>query len=440
MSLRSLQARTFTRETVTAAIRYLLAGEIPAHETNPARFRRRWEHFRLDDDHVLFYGAKQVIPEEDITDTMEREFKHLGDMGRDRFYAYLKAKYVGISHARVADFLQHAETHQLHLRPHKEHVIKPLVTTGPRKIWQCDLIDFTSYFPTNGFRYLLTVIDVFSKFAYVKPLANKTAQLVAARLRDIFAEEQPSTLQTDNGGEFQGAVTDLCQELNIRQVFSKPYTPQSQGAVERFNGTIKKMIFGWITQHGTRTFGPHLQALVTAYNQTEHTTTKRIPEVLHHAEGRPIRQAAARLRKRADQMTSTTEFTPIAEGDQVRLALRAIDPAVRRLGTFRRGALPQWSREIYRVARVIFANQRYGHNYYIVEGMPTQFRREDVQKVLPPTLHAGAPQDLPGPAGDDDDEQPPEPRQHPGRERRPPRPFWRAGDQLQELQERRARG
>lgn len=422
MALRSLQARRYLPDFTRKGIDYLRTGTVPRTETNPVRFRKRWDQYRLQDN-KLFYHNREVITTDKINDTLKEEYKIAGEIGRDRFYAYLKSKYLGISILQVASFLKHSETHQLHTRPHKEAIIRPIVVSGPRKLWQMDLVDFTSYrSPQNqNTNYLLSVIDVFSKFAYVIPLPNKTAATLAEKLREIFAIEKPSSLQSDNGTEFKNDdMTRLATEFHIKQIFSRPYTPQSQGCVERFNGTIKRMIFGYMTQHATRVYVPHLQDIVKVYNETQHSATKKAPYKLHHVAQAPtVRIVAKRLRKRADKMMTMSKHKALQEGDKVRLLLKAVDALVRR-STYRRAALPQWSREVYTISRVIRAHVRYGHNYYVVaEIQGRRFRREEVQKVEEATFRSGRPISLPAPAADDEEEdqqqeqqqqQPPEPR------------------------------
>jgi len=117
-----LQCRVYTRQSVNQAVNYLNVGTIPAGETNVPRFKRRWAAFRLQDGE-LYFGTRRVIPVEDVPTVLREEYERAGDIGRDRFYSYLRGKYVGISEQRVMDFLRGSETHQLHVRPHRERTV-----------------------------------------------------------------------------------------------------------------------------------------------------------------------------------------------------------------------------------------------------------------------------------------------------------------------------
>ena len=71
-------------------------------------------------------------------------------------------------------------------------------------IWTADLVDMSSYSRSNsGYKYLLTVIDVFSKYGWIVPLKTKTGKEVATAFQELFTDNvPPSRLWTDKGTEF----------------------------------------------------------------------------------------------------------------------------------------------------------------------------------------------------------------------------------------------
>ena len=70
-------------------------------------------------------------------------------------------------------------------------------------IWAADLVDMSSLSRSNrGYKFLLTVIDVYSKYGWIVPLKNKTGKEVAAALTKLFKIAVPSRLWTDKGTEF----------------------------------------------------------------------------------------------------------------------------------------------------------------------------------------------------------------------------------------------
>ena len=61
------------------------------------------------------------------------------------------------------------------------------------EIWAADLIDMHAFLKdNNGIKYLLTVIDILSKFVWIIPLKRKTGQEIASAFSRILKERRPS--------------------------------------------------------------------------------------------------------------------------------------------------------------------------------------------------------------------------------------------------------
>ena len=73
-------------------------------------------------------------------------------------------------------------------------------TVFANDIWTADLVDMSSFSKSNkGYKYLLTVIDVFSKYGWIVPLKTKTGKEVAQAFRKLILSAPPSRLWTDKG-------------------------------------------------------------------------------------------------------------------------------------------------------------------------------------------------------------------------------------------------
>ena len=71
------------------------------------------------------------------------------------------------------------------------------------KIWVADLVDMQAFSKFDrGVKYLLAVIDVFSKYGWLIPLKDKTGKSVASALKTIFEERKPEKMWVDKGKEF----------------------------------------------------------------------------------------------------------------------------------------------------------------------------------------------------------------------------------------------
>ena len=87
------------------------------------------------------------------------------------------------------------------------------------EIWAADLIDMQAFSKLNkGLKYLLTVIDVVSKFVWIIPLKRKTGQEVANAFLNIIKERSPSKMCVDKGREFYNKdVPKTCRTLFCRK-------------------------------------------------------------------------------------------------------------------------------------------------------------------------------------------------------------------------------
>jgi transposase InsO family protein len=100
------------------------------------------------------------------------------------------------------------------------------------------------YNPKLGHGFVHVVLDDHSRVAYAEIHNDETAATAAAVLRRAvgwFAARgvRPVRILTDNGSCYRGKVwREACAELGIRPKHTRPYRPQTNGKVERFNRTL----------------------------------------------------------------------------------------------------------------------------------------------------------------------------------------------------------
>ncbi|CAF0900891.1 unnamed protein product [Rotaria sordida] len=104
---------------------------------------------------------------------------------------------------------------------------------------------------TSKYRYVLVVLDIFSRYMFLRPLTSKSAVEVCHHLECIFCEhEAPTIIQTDQGTEFKGMFDELCSKRNIRHIRSRAYHPESQGKSWKNKMVYDMLINGntnWVT-------------------------------------------------------------------------------------------------------------------------------------------------------------------------------------------------
>ena len=148
------------------------------------------------------------------------------------------------------------------------------IVGGVDSEWQADLIDIKN---KKHEKYLLTVIDVFSRYAYVEPLKNKTGTATAEALKKILkSNNPPKVFYTDSGNEFKGNCKTVYKEHNINHITAK--SVHKAAVVERFNRTLRLKIERYLTFAKSNIFTNVLQDLVKSYNNTIHSAHDHTPE------------------------------------------------------------------------------------------------------------------------------------------------------------------
>ena len=146
----------------------------------------------------------------------------------------------------------------------------------PPRAFHTWAIDLVGPFPRDktGKQYLLTCIDYLTGWAEAIPLASKKAALVreAIAYHLVARYGLPEVILSDNGGEFTGSVIeDWMRECGIRHHKTSPYHPQSNGKVERFNGTIQRLLLK-LTGGNARLWSKYLAEALYAYRITHGPT------------------------------------------------------------------------------------------------------------------------------------------------------------------------
>ena len=140
-------------------------------------------------------------------------------VGLESFYKKVRMKYLNWTREETKEFLKNQSYYQLTKQQIKT-TNKPIVVSYPNERWSADLIDMNQYASSNlNNKFILTVIDNFSKYVFAVPLKNKEAQTVTEGFEKIVNEQAgltyPSGIQTDNGTEFEGEFIDWCKENKI---------------------------------------------------------------------------------------------------------------------------------------------------------------------------------------------------------------------------------
>lgn len=254
----------------------------------------------------------------------------------------------------IKKWLSHQDTYTRHHKVKRKFRRRKTLARGIDHVWQMDLCDLSKLSRFNkGFKFLLTVIDVFSRYAFVRPLRNKTGLEVSKAIDDIFktAKRNPSKIGVDFGSEFYNRnVRALLDKYNIK-LYSVHNEPK-MAIVERFNRTLKSRMWKYFTRHNTERYINVLGYLVTSYNNTYHRTIGMSPSDVNESNESMLWQKLYQK----DFLKSVKYKYEI--GDHVRIS--------KIKQTFEKGYLPNWTNEIF----IIY--QRHATN-------PVTYKLKDLQ-------------------------------------------------------------
>ena len=218
-----------------------------------------------------------VIPSSHRDHVLTSLHDSLGHPGRDKMTALLKQRfYWPGSTADVDRKVSGCRRCVCRKAQGQKAPIVPILTTQPLELL---CIDYLLVEPSHGYEHLLVIVDHFTKFARVIPTKNETAKTTAKALLDNFINiyGYPHTIHSDQGRNFESAIIkELCALTGIKKSRTTQYHPMGNGACEKLNQTILKML-GTLENENKSRWKDYLGSLVHAYNCIPHSTTGFAP-------------------------------------------------------------------------------------------------------------------------------------------------------------------
>ena len=190
------------------------------------------------------------------------------------------AKAQGISRSKAQIELEKNLAYTLHKQRRRRGVFQPVVVFDIDQQWIADLVEAQSIAKQNkGFRYILVIIDAFSKYTWAQPIKKKTGKDVTEAFAKILKSahgHKPQNLQTDAGKEFTNQVfQNPMKQQNIHH-FST-HGDAKASTVERFNRTLKSKLYKYFTAANTLKYVDVLPKLMYQCNHTHHRSIRMSP-------------------------------------------------------------------------------------------------------------------------------------------------------------------
>ena len=177
-----------------------------------------------------------------------------------------------ISHAQVKKWLQNQDSYSLNKAVKRNFQRGRVIVSGIDDQWDADLASFSRYADSNnGYKYLLVVIDIFSRYAWIEPIKDKTAKEIVSAFNKILSKgRKPRRLRTDAARDF----TSNKFQTNLKNKSIAHFTTHSEkqaNYVERFIKTIKSRIWRHMRATDSTRYIDVLENLVQSYNKSWHT-------------------------------------------------------------------------------------------------------------------------------------------------------------------------
>lgn len=192
--------------------------------------------------------------------------------GPEKLYQAVKldGKYK-IGRQKIKQFLNNEDAYSLYKPIRKTFPRSKVVVNTIDSMWDGDLADVSNIASHNdGYKFLLVLIDIFSRFLFIVPLKNKQNQTIIEGLKSVFQKgRKPHTLRTDKGSEFKNRwVKTFLHKQGITVIYTQNETKANYA--ERVIRTMKNLMYRYFMKERTYRYVNVLQDLVNSYNKRPH--------------------------------------------------------------------------------------------------------------------------------------------------------------------------
>ena len=235
---------------------------------------------------------------------------------------------------------------ELHKPIRRKFKTRKVIVNHIDEIWSADLVFMDKLSKWNkGFKYLLTVIDVFSKFAWVVPLKDKKGSSITTAFADIIKtyKRKPEYLWVDKGSEFYNKTFKEWLLQNDIELYST-FNEGKAVIIERFNRTLKSRMYKQFTIQNNTIWYNIIDKLVDEYNKTKHGSIKLTP-----VEASKKKNHGLVYFNLYGDIEASKQKPKFKIGDEVRISKY-------KRKVFDKGYTPNWSEEIFTIDKIQYTN------------------------------------------------------------------------------------
>lgn len=266
---------------------------------------------------------------------------------------------------------------ELHKQSRVNFERRRVIVKGLDDLFQADLVEMIPYARENkGHRYILVVIDAFSKYVWAVAVKTKTGEEISKAMKKVLNTNNriPKNLQSDMGKEFYNKTfQDLMKKYKINHYST--FSSKKASIVERVNRTLKSIMWKEFSFRGNYKWVNILPEIVLQYNNKKHRTINMKPINVNKKNEKSLLNSVYNHIKIVEKLPSKFKM-----GDHVRISKNRAE--------FEKGYTPNWSNEIFTISKVKLTNPV---TYILADGtnqlIQGGFYTEELQKVKHPDVY-----------------------------------------------------
>ena len=272
------------KDSLISETKHLIQSQKPIKS---GRFRRVQKQLQINDD-ILKKAGRPVVPPTLRSFVLE-SLHSIGHLGVETTYDILKQRFYWPGmYTSAKAFVKHCKTCQrtkIDLNPPKAPLVPIIEVTAPLQLVSFDI----AYLPidSSGYRYILMIGDVFSKYVELVPLKKQTAQAIADGIMNnwILRHSCPRFMLSDQASNVDGEIIqDVCRILNVEKRRSSAYHSQGNGFAERSILKVREILRASLLDQRLpqKSWRQVIASTAFVLNSTTSTSTKCAPfEVLY---------------------------------------------------------------------------------------------------------------------------------------------------------------
>ena len=278
---------------------------------------------------------------------LEKYYKKYNYPAASTFLKQLKNEDIKVTKQQVDDFIKsRTEQQQTTITAVKKKDLGRIVSYYPLSLIQMDIFDLAKYYRDNqGYKYILCIIDVYSRKVWCYKMKNKDNANVFESFQKFMTDSNlkkytPTILMSDNDSTFINS--QFQQILNNNDIIHKPNILNDHhalGLIDSFARTLKKTFTRIFLQNDSTNWTSHIDEVLDNYNDMPNSALKNI---------KPDNAFLEKNHRKIYDINYEKSLynngrSDIDVNDKVRIKLT---------GTFRKGTEARYSDDVYTVKKV----------------------------------------------------------------------------------------